>query len=127
MTDGNLEGVVAFTTEQLAAKPERADVLQDLLAFLVEQMTALIREKSATAKQFVPALKDFHGIDAHALKPKTKLDEFWKLEVPEVFAHFRANKLRLTICDNGRNPRPFQENQRSAHPRWKGKSLSPTR
>ena len=35
------------------------------------------------------------GVEAHALKPKTKLDEFWKLESAEVFAHFRANNCRL--------------------------------
>ena len=33
---GNPDGVLAFVTEQLAAKPERADVVHDLLAFLAE-------------------------------------------------------------------------------------------
>src|ERR1019366_10016794 len=76
-------------------KPERADVVHDLLAFLAEQMTALNREKRAAAKQFLTDLKDFHDVDTHALKPKTKLAKFWKLEAAEIFAHFRANKLRL--------------------------------
>ena len=67
---------MALVTEQLAAKPERADVVHDLLAFLAEQMTALNQQKRAAAKQFLTDLKDFHSIDAHALKPKTKLDEF---------------------------------------------------
>jgi len=60
------------------------------------------REKCAAAKQFVTDLKDFHGIDTHTLKPKTKLDEFWKLEAAELFAHFRANKLRLKDSDEER-------------------------
>ena len=91
--------MLAFVTEQLAAKPERADVVHDLLAFLAEQMTALNKEKRAAAKQFLTNLKDFYGIDAHALKPKTRFDKFWELEAADVFAHFRANKLRLKDSD----------------------------
>ena len=41
------------------------------------------------------ALKDFHGVDTRALTPKTKLDEFWKLETAEMFAHLRANTKTL--------------------------------
>jgi type I restriction-modification system DNA methylase subunit len=95
LNDGSLEGALVFAAEQLAARPECADVVHDLLAFLAEQMTVLNREKCATARQFLTDLKDFHAIETHALKPKTKLDEFWKLEEAEVFSHFRANKLCL--------------------------------
>jgi hypothetical protein len=77
------------------AKPERADVVHDLLAFLAEQMMSLNREKRAAGKQFLIDLGDFHGIDVHALKPKTKLDKFWKLEAAEVFAHLRGNAKAL--------------------------------
>jgi len=105
---GNSDSVLAFVTDQLASKPERADVVHDLLAFLAEQMTALNREQRAAAKQFLTNLKDFHGIDAHALKPKTKLDEFWELEAAEVFAHFRANKLRLKDADEEKIRARFQ-------------------
>ncbi|MBI3413730.1 MAG: N-6 DNA methylase [Verrucomicrobia bacterium] len=107
-SDGNPDGVLAFVTEQLAAKPERADIVHDLLAFLAEQMTTLNRDKRAAAKQFLTDLKDFHGVDAHALKPKTKLDKFWKLEAAEAFAHFRANKLRLKESDEEKIRARFQ-------------------
>jgi len=106
---GNSDSVLAFVTDQLASKPERADVVHDLLAFLAEQMTALNREQRAAAKQFLTNLKDFHGIDAHALKPKTKLDEFWELEAAEVFAHFRANKLRFKDSDEEKIRARFQK------------------
>ena len=109
MSDGNPDGVLAFVTEQLAAKPERADVVHDLLAFLAEQMTALNEEKRAAAKQFLTDLKDFHDVDAHALKPKTKLDEFWKLEAAEIFAHFRANKIRFKDSDEEKMRARFQK------------------
>ena len=101
-SDGNPDEVLVFVAEQLAAKPERADVVHDLLAFLAEQMTALKRKKCAAVKQFLTDLKDFHGIDTRMLKPKTKLDEFWKLEAAGVFAHFRANKLRLKDSDEAK-------------------------
>src|ERR1035441_6008547 len=61
------ETVMGLVTEQLAATPERADVLHDLLAFLVEQMSVLIRNKRATSTKFLPDLRDFYNIDAHAL------------------------------------------------------------
>jgi len=59
--------------------------------YLAERMTALNREKRASAIKFLTDLKDFHGIGARALNPKTKLDEFWKLETSELFAHLRKN------------------------------------
>jgi ethanolamine utilization cobalamin adenosyltransferase len=42
------------------------------------------------------------------LKPKTKLDEFWMLEAADVFAHFRANKLRLKDSDEEKIRARFQ-------------------
>jgi hypothetical protein len=109
LKDGNPAAVLAFVAEQLAAKPERADVVHDLLAFLAEQMTALNREKRAAAKQFLTDLKDFHGVDTHALKPKTKLNKFWELEAAEIFAHFRANKLHLKESDEEKIRARFQK------------------
>jgi len=108
LPDGNLGVLLRFVAEQLAARPERADVVHDLLALLAERMMTLNREKRAAAKQFLTDLKDFHGIDTHALKPKTKLDEFCKLEAAEVFAHFRANKLRLKDSDEEKIRARFQ-------------------
>ena len=93
--DGKKEGVLHFVAEELAAKPAGADVVHDLLAFLAERMTSLNREKRAAAKQFLTDLKEFHGIDGRELNPKTKLDEFWKLETNELFAHLRKNSKTL--------------------------------
>jgi hypothetical protein len=76
-------------------KHGRTDVVHDLLAFLAERMIAMNQEKRTTAKQFLTDLKDFHNINSRALNPKTKLDEFWKLEALELFEHFRKNARRL--------------------------------
>ena len=108
-SDGNPDGVLAFVTEQLGVKPERSDVIHDLLAFLAEEMTSLNRDIRGVTKRFLTDLKDFHNIDAHALKPKTKLDEFWRFEAAEVFAHFRANKLRLKVSDEEKIRARFQK------------------
>ena len=119
----NSESVLAIVAEQRAAKPERADVVQDLLALLAERMTALKRDKRAAAKQFLTDLKDFHGIDARALNPKTKLDQFWKLEAADVFAHLKKNaktlatqNVRLTDTDEEKIRARFQRAQEKLVP-----------
>ncbi|MGA2863139.1 MAG: TaqI-like C-terminal specificity domain-containing protein [Verrucomicrobiota bacterium] len=98
MPDGDSAGILAFVDEQLRAQPERADVVHDLLAFLAEQMLDLNRRQHAAARQFLADLKDFHGIDARALNPKTKLDKFWKLDTAEVFAHLSRNRKALAAA-----------------------------
>ena len=79
-------------------------------------MTALNREKQVAAKQFLTDLKDFHGIDALALNPKTKLDQFWKLEAADVFVHLKKNfkilaaqNVRLTETDEEKIRARFQK------------------
>ena len=87
-----------------------------MTAFLAERMTALNREKQVAAKQFLTDLKDFHGIDALALNPKTKLDQFWKLEAADVFVHLKKNfktlaaqNVRLTETDEEKIRARFQK------------------
>src|ERR1035437_9983393 len=58
-------------------------------------MMAMNQQKQTTAKQFLTDLKDFHDIDAHALKPKTKPAKFWELEAAEIFARFQKAKDEL--------------------------------
>jgi Eco57I restriction-modification methylase/restriction endonuclease TaqI-like protein len=89
LAQGDATNALSFVEAELQA--ERADVVHDLLAFLAERMMAMNAEKRTTAKQFLTDLKDFHGIEARKLKPKTKLDEFWRLEAADVFTHLRKN------------------------------------
>jgi len=84
--------ILSFVSKQLSAKPELSDVVHDLLAFLAEQIIALNSEKHSASQQFFTDLQDFHRIDAHSLKPKSKLDEFWKLEISDLFEHFKKNR-----------------------------------
>jgi hypothetical protein len=89
LADGDMANALRFVEAELQAG--RADVIHDLLAFLAEGMMTMNAEKRTTAKQFLADLRDFHGIEARALNPKTKLAEFWNLEAAEVFAHLRKN------------------------------------
>lgn len=86
-------GVLKFAEQQRAS--DHSDVVHDLLAFLAERMMELNRDKQAAARGFLTDMRDFHGIDAHALTPKTRLDKFWRLETADVFAHLQANRKRL--------------------------------
>ncbi len=88
-----VEAILDFTEKELAAN--HADVIHDLLAFLAGQMTELNKEKQTTAKIFLTDLKEFYNIEARSLTPKTKLDEFWKLETAGLFAHLHANKIKF--------------------------------
>jgi hypothetical protein len=89
LKNGEAGGLLEFVEQEL--KGRRSDVVHDLLAFLAQRMMAMNKEKHAAARGFLTDLKDFHGVDAHGLKPKTKLDQFWTLEVGDVFAHLKAN------------------------------------
>ena len=119
LADGDAQDALRFVEAELQAG--RTDVVHDLLAFLAERMMAMNQEKRTTAKQFMTDLKDFHGIEARALNPKTKLNEFWKLEAADVFAHLRKNtkvlaaqNVRLTEAAEEKIRSRFSESQRKA-------------
>ena len=110
LANGDAADALRFVEAELQAG--RADVVHDLLAFLAERMMALNAEKRTTAKQFLTDLKDFHGIEARALNPKTKLEEFWKLEAADVFAHLRKNT-KLLATQNVRLTEDAEEKIRA--------------
>jgi hypothetical protein len=93
LQSGDTADVLSFVGQELDAG--RSDVAHDLLVCLAERITELNREKHTSTNQFLADLKDFHGIDAHLLTPKTKLRQFWKLESADLFAHLRANAKNL--------------------------------
>jgi hypothetical protein len=72
-------------------------------------MMALGKDRQTATCRFLTDLRGFHDIDAHTLKPKTRLDEFWKLEAADLFTHFRANKLRLKESDEEKIRARFQK------------------
>jgi hypothetical protein len=94
----DVSDVMTFVEEQLPARPQCLDVVHDILAYLAERMMVLNQRQRAAARQFLTDLNDFHGIDARALNPRTKLDEFWKLETAEFFAHLDKNRKALAAA-----------------------------
>ncbi len=75
-------------------KNEKSDVVHDFLAFLAEQMIEMNKDKNKEIKDFFSWLKDVHGIDKEAMKPKTYLDEFYTLEAGAFFKHLEKNKIK---------------------------------
>jgi hypothetical protein len=117
---GELQHALHFIEAELQAR--RTDVLHDLIAFLAERMMATNQQKRTTAKQFVTDLKDFHSIDIHELSPKTKLDEFWRLEAADVFTHLRKN-IKVLARQNARLTETIEENIRSRFSKAREKLL----
>jgi hypothetical protein len=80
--------VLSFVGQRLPQKldgspdieKEQSDVIHDLLAFLVEEMTRLHKEKQAEIKGFLTWLEGYLGISIEDLKNKTKIREYWKGE-----------------------------------------------
>ena len=114
--------VLAFVDDQLLSKPDRSDVVHDLLAFLSGRMMELNKSQRAAGRQFLTDLKDFHRIDARALNPKTKLDEFWKLDTAELFAHLNKNNKTLAAVQMDLN-QDAENKIRSRFERSKGAIL----
>ena len=81
--------VLAFVAKCLPQKAdgtpgiehEKSDVVYDLLAFLAEEMTRLHKEKQAEIKGFLTWLQVYLGINIYDLKNKTKIKEYYKVEV----------------------------------------------
>jgi hypothetical protein len=81
--------VLRFVGERLPQKPdgtpdvehEQSDVVHDLLAFLVEEMTRLHKEKQTEIKGFLNWLEAYLGVSVEELKNKTKIKEYYKAEV----------------------------------------------
>jgi len=60
---------------------EQSDVVHDLLAFLVEEMTRLHKEKQSEVKGLLTWLESYLGVNIEDLKNKTKVKEYWREDV----------------------------------------------
>lgn len=117
---GDFTVVLTFIAAQLAAQPERSDVVHDLLAFLAEQMIALNQQRGDEVRGFLAWLERETGAKVEALTGKTQLrnypGDYQKGEAPLPFddpaagqsllAILRKNKGKLKVDPAGRK---FQE------------------
>ena len=88
-----------FISEQ-----EKSDVVHDLLAFLAEQMLEMNRAKQSEIKGFLSWLEGEVGAKVEDLTPKTKVQEYYKLQFDELLAILKKNKRKIAIDPARREP-----------------------
>ena len=81
---------------------EKSDVVHDLLAFLAEQMLEMNKQKQQEIKGFLGWLEREMGAKVEDLTPKTKVQEYWKLQFDELLAILKKNKRKLKDYDPAR-------------------------
>jgi len=106
LTSGNPDELLSFVSAQLSAKPERSDVIHDLLAFLAEQMIEMNKQKQVEVKGFVTWLERQIGAKTNDLNNKTKLQAYHNCDLATLLDVLRQNRRKLTIDPNSRS---FQE------------------
>ena len=83
---------------------EKSDVVHDLLAFLAEQMLEMNKQKQQEIKGFLGWLETEMGAKVEDLSPKTKVQEYYRLQFDELLAVLKKNKRRLAIDPARREP-----------------------
>ena len=74
---------------------EKSDVVHDLLAFLAEQMLEMNKQKQQEIKGFLGWLENEIGAKVEDLTPKTKIQEYYRLQFDELLAILKKNKRKL--------------------------------
>ncbi|VXD22965.1 Genome sequencing data, contig C321 [Planktothrix serta PCC 8927] len=104
-TNGNPEPILSQIDNHLNQKPEEADIIHDLLAYLAEQMIELNKQKQAEIKSFLQWLERFIGCPIDSLTNKSKiqnyLGDYYKNEphisFDELISVLNKNKKKIKI------------------------------
>lgn len=83
---------------------EKSDVIHDLLAFLAGQMLEMNKQKQAEIKGFLGWLEGEVRAKVEDLTPKTKVQEYHKLQFDELLAILKKNKRKIAIDPARREP-----------------------
>ena len=105
---------MAFVTAQLAAQPERSDVISDLLAGLAKQMIALNQQKGDKLRGFLAWLERETGGKIEDLTGRSQLWDYLgdyqkgapPLPFNDLLAILRKNARKLAVDSGGHK---FQE------------------
>ncbi|MFQ5852807.1 MAG: Eco57I restriction-modification methylase domain-containing protein [Candidatus Binatia bacterium] len=89
--------VTGFVEHCLAQKPEKADVVHDLLAFLAERMIEMNKKKQVEVKGFLEWLEREIGAKVEELTNKTKIKEYHEGSFEDLLEVFKANRKKLGI------------------------------
>jgi hypothetical protein len=95
-------GVLKHVEDQLAQRPARADVVEDLLAFLAEQMIALNSEKQPEVAGFLTWLARKIGAAVDDLTNKTRVRAYHDHDLTGLLAVLRQNRRKLRIDPDAR-------------------------
>jgi hypothetical protein len=97
LAQGDKAPVLEFVEHQLTQKPERADVVHDLLAFLAEQMIAMNKEKHEEITGFLTWLERHIGAKVDDLSNKTKIRAYHDLDLDTLLSILRKNRRKLSV------------------------------
>ena len=89
--------VTGFVDHCLTQKPEQADAVHDLLAFLAERMMAMNKEKQAETKGFLEWLETNIGAKVESLKNKTKISAYHEGSLEDLLEILKENRKVLTV------------------------------
>ena len=97
MAKGDQLCVTGFVEHCLAQKPEQADVVHDLLAFLAEQMVEMNKKKQAEVKGFLGWLDSSIGAKIEDLTNKTKIKEYHDGSFEDLLEILKSNRKKLGV------------------------------
>ncbi len=87
MKRGDDQCVTGFVEHHLDAKPERSDVVHDLLAFLAEQMIEMNKKKQKEIKGFLSWLEGYSGAKIEDLTNKARIKNYYELSLEDLLNH----------------------------------------
>ena len=79
-------------------------MVHDLLAFLVEKMLEMNKQKQQEIKGFLGWLEGFVGAKVEDLTPKTKLQSYYEHDYESFLAVLKKNRKKLAIDPLRREP-----------------------
>ncbi|MCK4822524.1 hypothetical protein KA005_42560 [bacterium] len=95
----NPNNLIMLVQEWLNSRPEKSDVVHDLLAFLAEEMTHLNKEKQGKTKGFLTWLeKEIIKGSIENQKNKTKIQSFHEGTLEKLMDVLKKNKVIPDPC-----------------------------
>jgi Alw26I/Eco31I/Esp3I family type II restriction m6 adenine DNA methyltransferase len=91
--------VTGFVEHHLYAKPERSDVVHDLLAFLAEQMIEMSKKRQKEIKGFLTWLEGYVGTKIDDLTNKTDIRSYYELFREDLFEILEQNRRKIDKVD----------------------------
>ena len=103
---GSVDCVLGFVKGHLAAEPERADIVHDLLAFLAEGMVEMNKTKGEEIRGFLRWLEHEIEVEIDTLRNKTAIQGYFDLTFEELLSILKRNHRSIPVDLSSRG---FQE------------------